>query len=141
MLNDIVQELVEARSERVRRIRRDDVADLIFDALDIIAPGARNGLLGIDAMNDGITWRLWCQAISAIEMSPDLVFPGWDGESQPVPDPAHYSHALSFLSIRVARAILVTNGYGDDPCDVSRWSEHWAGSHQSGKPSEGIWGR
>jgi hypothetical protein len=109
--NDVVQELINARANGMRRMHPNDISHEVIVAVRMISPGAEQALSGIDAENDGVTYTMWEQAITAAEMTSDLVFPGWDGEGQPVPDVCLYQIATGLIAGRVARAILVLNGY------------------------------
>lgn len=112
--SDVVQELINARAERLLRMSPRDITRLIHKALDAISPGSSNALQGVDAdesHGDGITFRLWEQGLSSLEMTTELVFPGWDGASQPVPAVCHFEISQMLMAGRVARAILVVNGF------------------------------
>jgi hypothetical protein len=113
MTSDVVQELVNSRATALHNLPHGEITKLIFRALDAIAPGSPHGLQGIDASDtgDGITAASWRQAIYALEMGTELVFPGWDGESQPVPGLSSFPVVKLLVAGRVAKSILLLNGY------------------------------
>lgn len=109
MDSSIVQELIDARAEKLLDLSPDDITKHVRDCIRMISPEALDHLLGLDSRNDGLTQPLWNQAVSTAEMTSDLVFPGWDGESSS-PKPCSFELAINIVAGRVARAILTVNG-------------------------------
>jgi len=106
----ITQEVIDSRAERLLRMSDEHVTHYVTAAVNMIAEGAMDVLQGLSAADDGVTRNLWRQAIYAAENGTDLVFPGWDGVSQPAPSASSYEIAINLIAGRVARAILIVNG-------------------------------
>jgi len=109
--NDTLQEISSGRGERLSRMTDSDVTDVVIRCLNMLDPHAHQALQGISAGDDGLTRPLWTQAVTTAEMTTDLVLPGWDGVSQPVPSVCSYEVAENVIGGRVARAILIANGF------------------------------
>jgi hypothetical protein len=109
--NDTLQEISSGRGERLSRMTDSDVTDVVIRCLNMLDPHAHQALQGISAGDDGLTRPLWTQAVTTAEMTTDLVLPGWDGQSQPVPSVCSYEVAENVIGGRVARAILIANGF------------------------------
>jgi hypothetical protein len=114
MNNDLVNELSNYRAERLYRTDDDTVTRLVIKAVEQVMPGALNGLQGIDAERDGVTHDMWRQALSSAEMDGSLTFPQYHHSGEAIPadaEPVSWELAQNVIAGRVARAILVLNGY------------------------------
>jgi hypothetical protein len=111
MNNEITNELATARCERMRRFGNPQITDGVFKAMGQIDQSAVHGLQGIDASNDGITRELFEQALASAEMDGSLVFPGYVDTIPADAEPVSFEIAQQVVFGRVARAILVINGY------------------------------
>lgn len=124
MNNELVNEINNARGSRLFNTAGNRITVLVKNAVDILAPGANNALAGLDAEDDGdgITERLWKQAVQAAEMDGSLTFPQYRNTGDTIPpdaEPVSFEIAQNVIAGRVARAILIVNGmvtgFGHDP--------------------------
>lgn len=131
MNNELVQEINDHRGSRLFNLTGSSITTFVKKAIDEIQPGANEALAGLDGdeEGDGITHRLWQQAVQAAEMDTSLTFPQYRNSGEPIPpeaEPVSFEIARNVIAGRVARAILITNGlvsgFGPGPDD--RWETY-----------------
>lgn len=110
---DIGQELIQARVNRMLAFGHKRIDEDVCRAVEAHLAGAMEGLQGLSSEEDGVTHGLWVSAVEAIDGS-DLIYPGWDGASQPAPEPCSFEMSVNVVAGRVARAILALYGWDKD---------------------------
>jgi len=114
MNNDVLQEVANARYDRLLKMNNKDITNDVCRAIEQIAGGhVLESILGVDAETDNVTKGLWIEATESLLNSAELTFPGWDGVSQPVPDICSWEIAKNTVAGRVARSIIVLHGFAD----------------------------
>ena len=114
MNNDLVNEISNHREERLFNASHREIDEAVKAAIEMLAPGAMSGLQGLSSADDGITHRLWDQAVQAVRTGGGLVFPQYMFSKEPIPadaEPVSFAVATNVIAGRVARAILIVNGY------------------------------
>jgi hypothetical protein len=113
MNNELVNEINNHRGSTLYKLSNHRITEAVTNAVNTVMPGALNALQGLDAEDDGITQRLWEQAVTAAEMDGSLTFPQYRKSGDVIPpdaEPVSFNVARNVIAGRVARAILVVNG-------------------------------